>query len=71
MRLVLIDKYPRFFLIFHASNPILQTLLCIFQVLDFILNLMSDGEKKKQLSELITNKNYKLGYLKYDWGVNA
>jgi hypothetical protein len=42
----------------------------VFQVLHWILNHMPEGSKKSNLSELVSDKSYKLSYLEYNWGTN-
>ena len=40
------------------------------EVLHWILNHMPEGSKKSNLSELVSDKSYKLSYLEYNWGTN-
>lgn len=41
------------------------------QVVSWVYDHMQDGDKKKQLKELITGKKFKVNYMKYDWSVNS
>ncbi|XP_064626576.1 uncharacterized protein LOC135487119 [Lineus longissimus] len=41
------------------------------EVLQWINDHMSDGDKKNQLAELLAGKKFKISYLNYNWDVNA
>ncbi|XP_019618159.1 PREDICTED: uncharacterized protein LOC109465380 [Branchiostoma belcheri] len=41
------------------------------EVLQWVYDHMSAGQKKSQVSELLVGKKYKLSHMSYDWGVNS
>ncbi|XP_070554538.1 uncharacterized protein [Ptychodera flava] len=41
------------------------------EVLQWLCDLMTDSQKKSDLAELLSGKNYRLSYLPYDWAVNS
>ncbi|XP_006819587.1 uncharacterized protein LOC102804375 [Saccoglossus kowalevskii] len=41
------------------------------ELVQWIHEHMNDGDKKKQIRELIADRNYKISYMPYDWGVNS
>ncbi|KAK2164124.1 hypothetical protein LSH36_68g04032 [Paralvinella palmiformis] len=40
------------------------------ELLRFLYEYMAKGEKKDQLTQLLTDKKYKVRYMSYDWSVN-
>ena len=43
----------------------------LLQVVVWVCDHMQDGDKKKQLKQLIADKKFKVNYMKYDWSVNS
>ena len=41
------------------------------QLVYWIFKHMEDGEKKKQLAQLIEGRKFKVSFMKYDWSVNS
>ena len=45
--------------------------IAVTQVALWAVNHMPDGEKKRQLQELLQLGHYKVKYMPYNWTVNA
>ena len=45
-------------------------LVCL-QMLEWVAEHLPDGEKKRNIQELIREKNYSVKFLRYNWGLNS